>query len=743
MKKWMKKALAAALAVQLLAAPVCASEVLQSSTIQLADSLNLTSSFLGGTDTQKEHILTYTPGGDVTPMVVYGDTLYGRSTMDYIASYLEEQHLTAVGAINASFFDMQNGLPIGMVVTDGVLRINGFDTAVGIRADGSAVIGSPTVSVTGQWGEHEILLHYNQLLVKTNGMVLYSRDYDTKTKGSVEGYHVVLQCDTTQLPLDGTVQATVTKIVENTKSCAIPKNGFVLSLAEDGTYEPYQQAIRSLKPGDTVALTVSIDEDWQDVIYAVGGGEILVENGRAKTEFTLDSAERNAARTALGIKKDGTVVCCTVDNSSISAGMTLKQLAERMVELGCVSAVNLDGGGSTCMGVTLPGLDGFVTVNEPSDGAQRPCANYLFFVRPETAAAEAAHLFVYPYDQAVLVGGQIQMTATATDANYTPAELPGSVAWSSSGGTVIDGLFTAGKAGTATIRAYSGTLSGTATVHVVETPTDMEVLRQDNEKTVESLLVECGTELDLTAKASYEGLDLTARDESFQWEVPEKLGQITQQGLFTAGDQEETGILTVRCGEAVVKIPVQTRINPMVDLQGHWAREPISQLYFQGILKGSEDSNGNMVYRPDDSMTRQEFVVAMVRWLGEDPADYADVELPFADADRIADWALDSVKAAYELGFFTGSQSGSKLYANPTDSITREAAMTLLARTQELSSTSDVLEEFSDEKAVSDWARDALTAMVERKIINGIDGKLQPQGSVTRAQVAKMLYEME
>ena len=33
--------------------------------------------------------------------------------------------------------------------------------------------------------------------------------------------------------------------------------------------------------------------------------------------------------------------------------------------------------------------------------------------------------------------------------------------------------------------------------------------------------------------------------------------------------------------------------------------------------------------------------------------------------------------------------------------------------------------------------------MVEREIINGIDGQLQPQGKVTRAQVAKMLYAMQ
>lgn len=743
MKQWIKRAVAAAMATVVLTSSASAAELLQTSALRLADSLTLTSSFLGGETNRKEHVLTYAPGGDVSPMVVYGDSLYGKSTMDYIEQYLSKQGLTAVGAINASFFDMKNGLPIGMVVTDGLLRINGFDTAVGIREDGSVVIGSPTISVTAQWGTEEILLHYNQLLVKNNGMVLYSRDYDTKTKGQTEGYHVVMQCRNAQLGLDSKVTATVTKIVENTKSCTIPENGFVLSLAEDGSYEPYQNAIRSLKIGDTVTISTTIDDGWKNVRYAVGGGEMLVEAGRANTDFSLDSAERNAARTALGVKADGTVICYTVDRSTISGGMTLPELARRMVELGCVTAVNLDGGGSTCLGVTQPGETVFTTVNEPSDGEQRACANYLFFVRPSAAAGNASRLYVYPYDQAVLTGGQLQLTAKAADDQYMAAELPGGVSWSASSGSIIDGLFTAGSAGTATIRAYSGSLSGAVTVHVVQTPTTMEILRQDNEKTVEEIVIECGTQLDLTAKATYEGMELRARDQSFTWELPEKLGTIDKVGLLTAAEQEQSGTLRVNCGEKIVEIPVQTRVNPMTDLDGHWARESISQLYFRDVLKGSVKENGEMVYRPDDSMTRQEFVVAMIRWLGVDVADYAQETLPFADTAQIADWALDSVRAAYALELFTGSQAGNQVYANPTDTITREAAMTILARSIQAGSDSDALKVFSDESKVSDWAKEALTAMVERQIINGIDGKLQPQGSVTRAQVAKMLYYME
>ena len=69
--------------------------------------------------------------------------------------------------------------------------------------------------------------------------------------------------------------------------------------------------------------------------------------------------------------------------------------------------------------------------------------------------------------------------------------------------------------------------------------------------------------------------------------------------------------------------------------------------------------------------------------------------------------------------------------------------MTILARTAGASSTSDALDRFSDAGDVSSWAKEALTAMVEEGVIDGSGGKLLPQGNVTRAQVAKMLYAME
>ena len=141
-------------------------------------------------------------------------------------------------------------------------------------------------------------------------------------------------------------------------------------------------------------------------------------------------------------------------------------------------------------------------------------------------------------------------------------------------------------------------------------------------------------------------------------------------------------------------------------------------------------------------MTRQEFAAAIVRFLGVDASAYSDVTLPFADADQISSWALNDMKAAYSLGLITGSGSGGNLYGKPTATITRQEAMAILGRTQEKGYAEDDLSEFSDASSVASWARSYIAAMVSRGVITGSSGKLNPGGTVTRGQVAKMLYSL-
>ncbi len=710
---------------------------------------------------QTEHVITYTPNETVKPTVVFGDTLYGRSTMDYLADWTQKHGKTIVAGINGSFFSMTNGVPIGMVVTDGVLRSSGSNNAVGFRDDGSVVIGAPGLYVTMAYPAGDTtVINYNKSLTTVNGVVLYSRDYDTLTKNAIDAYNVIVKPVSTEFDEDGEEQPKMWLGLNDTLklevqyggacySCEIPEDGFVLSIAMDTAYKTALESMKSLKAGDVITISTETDEAWADVVYACGGDEMLVENGQAKNTFVLDSAGRRTCRTALGVREDGSTVFYTVDGlqSGYSAGLTLRELAVRMQELGCVTAINLDGGGSTILGAQYPGESQYSTINQPSDGKQRKCANFIFLTMDTESADEKELLHLYPYDAIALPNGTISFETKATDGEYRASEAPDGLTYSAEGGTMEDNVFRAGSIGTATVTVEGGGATGKAVVQIIQTPSSIAILRNGSAVNGTTIQASSGATIDFSATAKYNGISLYADDTSFTWELTGDIGTIDENGLFTAAEtyESKSGVLKVSCGNAysTVNLTVGAKEAIMTDMQNHWAREPVEALYTQGILTGAYDKEGNLVFRPDDNMTRQEFMVALIRALGIDTAQYDAIALPFDDQDQIADWALPAIRAAYANGYLNGSATGGQLLAKPTGSISRQEAMTILGRSQQLGEARDDLSAFSDSAQVADWARDYVSAMVANGVINGSNGKLNPTGMVTRAQVAKMLYTMQ
>lgn len=710
----------------------------------------------GPEDIVQQHVLTYTPDEDVRPIVIYGSTLYGRSTMSQIAKYLDAENLSLVAGINGSFFDMTTGIPYGFVVTDGVLRTSGNVNSVGFYESGAAVIGTPDVHVYLNGGAFlDAEIFYNKALTTTNGIGLYSRDYDTATKSAVTSYNVVLTPaagSSKELTLPGELELVVSNVVENTTSCAIPEGGFVLSIAEKTSYTSALASLKALKTGDRVRISALCADEWKPVQYACGAGDMLVENGRALYDFTLDSKDETRARTAVGVKRNGEVIFYTADESATSGGMTLEDLAGMMQELGCMTAVNLDGGGSTMLGVQYPGYDKCATANTPTDGSQRACANFIFLVREKKDAGAASQLFVYPGRVFALPGAEVSFTVKAADRNYMATDVPGSVQWTSARGSIADGKLelesnVPANGADIEVTATAGGRAASAYVAVLPQVTDIQVRKKDAKSTLKTLHLAGGSSVQLTASASYYGESVLASAGSFTWDTTDGVGEVSESGLFTAANVMQTmsGTIEVSYGDTFTSIPVTiSPANPFDDTKGHWAEDYINELYFAGTLTGSGGKDGKLLYRPDESMTRQEFVVALMRHLGVDGSAYSSVSLPFTDAGKIDSWALDSMKAAYSLGYLGGSKENGKLYANPKDTITRQEAMVILSRTlpANAEASTDFEKWFTDAAKVSDWAYDGLAKMLHAGIISGSNGKLDPTGKVTRAQVAKMLWAL-
>jgi len=114
--------------------------------------------------------------------------------------------------------------------------------------------------------------------------------------------------------------------------------------------------------------------DWMSEV--VSGHPLLVDGGvvSADTNCTTSFCNRNP-RTAAGLSQDGhTLFLVVVDGrSTVSLGMSLRELADLMVELGAWRALNLDGGGSSTLFVANEGG----VQNTPSDGMERVVGNHL------------------------------------------------------------------------------------------------------------------------------------------------------------------------------------------------------------------------------------------------------------------------------------------------------------------------------------------------------------------------------
>ena len=86
-------------------------------------------------DLRTEYLVTYDPNRDVKPIVTYGDVLTGRSTVSAMAKRLEAEGYRVVAGFNGDFYNVNTGLPIGMVVTEGILRSSdaGITPLVSVR----------------------------------------------------------------------------------------------------------------------------------------------------------------------------------------------------------------------------------------------------------------------------------------------------------------------------------------------------------------------------------------------------------------------------------------------------------------------------------------------------------------------------------------------------------------------------------------------------------------------------------
>lgn len=112
------------------------------------------------------------------------------------------------------------------------------------------------------------------------------------------------------------------------------------------------------------------------------GGPFLIQDGKVVKQAAHSFNNNRFSRTGAGLTNDGHLILVVVDgNSSESAGMSIKEFAQLFKSLGCTTAFNLDGGGSSTMWIKGQPDNGIV--NHPTDNkkfdhyGERKVANAL------------------------------------------------------------------------------------------------------------------------------------------------------------------------------------------------------------------------------------------------------------------------------------------------------------------------------------------------------------------------------
>ncbi len=512
-------------------------------------------------DLRTENLITYSPNKTVTPIVTYGGVLTDRSSVADTANALEGEGYRVVAGINGDFYNVSTGLPIGLVITDGVLRSSDAGYyAIGFRADGTAVLGKPGVKVSADLGYavddgsgSPVELIRPVIAVnkaRTNsGVFLYTYDFNAKhTTGTTEaGVNVVCTVEQGQLAIGSTVTARVERVEETTVTSIQPDQIVLSANANADAY--YTNALRNMSAGSEVTLTVSANAGWDDVEYAVGALYCLAENGAVVSGL----AAGVNPRTAVGQKADGTLVFYTIDGrrSGYSIGASLTQVGQRLVELGCETVLCLDGGGSTNLAVTTPDSTDASIINRPSE-SNRKVTNQIFLVASNRSSGRLDHFYVKAASDYVLAGSSVAVNVTGVDTNYIPMDADYDL--SASAGTLENGtLTTPASGGDVTVTASGRGSRGSTVVHAIRTPDTLTLKKGTASLT--ALTVAPGSKTTLTAGAVWNHLTLAADAKAFTWSVSGDIGTVDENGVFTAA-APGSGRLTVSAGGKSLTIPI-------------------------------------------------------------------------------------------------------------------------------------------------------------------------------------------
>lgn len=237
-------------------------------------------------------------------------------------------------AINGTYFKPQTGVPLGTLMINGKIYTGPIynRVAMGIFDEGFDMARLELNAQVKSFKGNLKVDNINQPRMLSTHVIVYTPEWGSFALPSPKyGKQIAVE--------NG-------KIVSiGTQTMPIPHNGYVIVGPDERLSKLYR--------AKHVDLDIKTIPNWDNVKHIISGGPYLVKNGEVfvdMTEQKLGAIGGKNPRTAIGYTQDGNFIMVAVDGrEGASVGLTLKELAWFMKSIGCINAMNLDGGGSTVM----------------------------------------------------------------------------------------------------------------------------------------------------------------------------------------------------------------------------------------------------------------------------------------------------------------------------------------------------------------------------------------------------------
>lgn len=297
----------------------------------------------------------------------------------------------------------------------------------------------------------------------------------------------------------------------------------------------------------------------ENTVEAIGGATMLIKDGQINVS---ESDTTKNPRTAVGIKANGNVLILSANGRQepFSSGYTYYELAEKMLELGCVDALSLDGGGSATYLAQYAGTDELVLANSPSDGQERSVSSSLFVVSNSEKTGIFGSAIVSPDNEVYTPGSTVEFSAIGADTAGFAMAIPEGASWQVAEGSAVKGEITEaigaegelaatfvaedGAVGTATVEVvYEGMVYGSATIEL-QWPDE---LKMENAQ----VSLDFGEETDFGLSAYWQTRVVHLKEGDLVWEIGEtgneefpSIGEMNGD-IFVADDEATNVTATV------------------------------------------------------------------------------------------------------------------------------------------------------------------------------------------------------